>query len=153
MSKNKVPDDYKGRPWSYGLIAATLIFITATLSFVFFTFTQEVHLVSDTYYEESTHYDERKSQLENGLQASLKWTFSPEVKMLTVATGESDAEEFTLNLIKPSNSNLDRTITQKASEGNAQFSLNELASGYWKAELFWRDSSKAYIQELSFTAP
>lgn len=153
MSKNNVPDDYKGRPWSYGLIAAILLFMTATLTFVFFALTQEVHLVSDTYYEESTHYDERKKQLENGLQSPVRWTFSAEEQLLTVASDENDAQEFTLNLFKPSNSQLDRSLTQRASNGSAQFRLNNISSGYWKAELFWRDSSKAYIQELSFTAP
>ena len=57
---------YKGRPWSYSIIGAILIFMIFTLTLVYIMVSQKVDVLYPDYYERTLKYDVVQNRLSTG---------------------------------------------------------------------------------------
>lgn len=137
--------------WPYGILLGYLLFVTATIGFVVFTFTVKTDLVVDGYYEKTLVYQNQIDRERNALElaepmqismieSGLEIRFPPEQHAGTI--------EGTINFYRPSDSSLDeiRSIEVDAT-GRQLIDLNSIQKGVWKVQVLWSYNGVEYYKE------
>lgn len=137
--------------WPYGILLAYLIFVTATLGFVFFTFTVKTDLVADQYYEKTLVYQDQIDRERNALELTNPLQINLVEKYLAVEFPEGHKvgiTEGSINLYRPSNSMLDEVITIEIDENGRQLiDMGSKQKGVWKVQVLWKHDNKEYFKE------
>lgn len=151
MSNQTTKKEWK---WPLGIIIGYLIFVTGTLSFVFFTFTQKTDLVVENYYEKTLTFQDQINRAQNALDLEIPFRYVLSGKeMELVFPVEILSTEINGEIVfyRPSDSALDRTFPIQIDQDGHQFiSLADFQPGAWKMQLLWEASSVEYFTESNF---
>lgn len=146
---NESQPEKKEWKWPYGILVVYLIFVVATLSFVFMSFTVEWDLVSENYYQKTLVFDDHIQKESNALSLEVPVRIevhSGEIAVYyppdLVATGI----EGTVTMYRPADARLDFTVpVQMDSLGVQRLAATDLKRGQWNIELDWTSGEKQYF--------
>ena len=140
--------------WGKGIAAVYILFVVATLSFVGYSFTQKVELVSDNYYAQEVAYQDRIEQTERANNLAEKIDISIDNGNASISF-PSDAipQKGTIHFYHPSTSALDKTVTIKENADNKKtdVDIRTLPKGRWKVSIEWNSNGKEFYQESVVT--
>lgn len=140
--------------WPLGIFLGYMIFVTSTLGFVFFTFTQKTDLVVENYYEKTLKYQDHINKAQNALDLEIPFRFELKgremdlVFPIEILTEQINGE---IVFYRPSDSALDRMLPiQVNQEGHQLISLADFQSGAWKMQVLWESAGVEYFTESNF---
>jgi hypothetical protein len=141
--------------WGTGIALGIIVFVVISLSMTIVFMTQDVHLVTDDYYQKTlTYQDEIDKQ-------SRTKALGDEVRI--VLNGKMINVLFPLDYLnknisgeiyfyRPSNPKLDFKIPlQLSEEGNQFIPLERIEKGFWRVKLQWLMGGNGYYTERAIT--
>lgn len=145
---------YKGKPWSYGIIAAILLFMTGTVTMVYILVTNKVEVLYPDYYERTMNYDKTQKQLSYGLEPRFEvlqnWNSTKDSLLFSMPKTELAIGR--IDFIKPNNSQQDTSFTFSVDKGSVfAIPVNALEPGNWHIELAWKADSIQILSRLKLT--
>lgn len=143
--------------WGVGLFVANGAFIVGILALVYFAMSQKVDLVSEQYYDQGIHYQERIAAIENTRGLKEKPMMTVRRDELTVQFPRDLAQRNiagTITLYRPDNKGRDRTLDILLDSAACQhIAFASLAHGLWKAKVEWSADSVEYYTEQPVIIP
>lgn len=128
---------------TFGILMGTLVTICVRQD--------DLHLVTQNYYEEEVKYQEHIDRVINThLLEHEILVFDSQLKIvdLHLPVGAKG----TLHFFRPSDARLDKKMEVNITDSNANsIDVKELKAGYWKVKLTWSESGKDYYQEKNIT--
>jgi len=145
--------------WGIGVAAINAGFVLFILALVLYASVQDRQLVEDSYYEHGLAYQDRidrikRSQdLEFGLD--IRHSYDKQEIVLSLSKVDSAAElHGTIQLIRPSNARLDRTLSLVMDDSGRQVvSTQGMAKGLWRIYVDWGMDSIGYYNESRIVIP
>ncbi|WP_154857623.1 FixH family protein [Cyclobacterium xiamenense] len=134
--------------WGNGIILVFVAFVAVMATMVTICMKQDdLHLVTDNYYEEEIKYQEHIDKVGNSLDAAKNaLSFNPQSKVLTLNLPVGAQGE--LHLFRPSDARMDRKIAVDIQNAAANtVNLKSLQSGYWKVKLNWEEKGQGFFEE------
>ncbi|MFH1196264.1 MAG: FixH family protein [bacterium] len=137
--------------WGKGIALTYILFIVVVLIMVAFSFTKEVNLVTDDYYEKEIKYQEQIEKLENTEQLAEK----PEIKIVNRQIEVIFPSVFNpfdvsgdIHFYRPADNKNDRTVELNL-DGNSiqKIPIENMARGLWKIKIDWLAKDKKYYLE------
>ena len=143
--------------WGTGIGLVYVMFATATTGFVTFAMNRSVDLVSDDYYAQALHQDERMQAERNtqALQPAPSIARSgPSALVLSLPRAHATTAVGSITWYRPSDSSADRVDTLAIdTAGRQQVSLAALARGRWLMQVRWSADGRAYYFEEPVIVP
>lgn len=133
--------------WRIALIYTT--FALATISFMIFSFTQKVDLVSIQYYADELKYDARMLAEKNTVRLLEALSVTNNGEVLSIQFPNTP-ESGTMFLYRPSESDLDKEIKIAAGSAEQLFSIATLQTGLWIAKIEWKSDNTTFYAEQRF---
>lgn len=130
--------------WRIALIYTT--FALATISFMIFSFTQKVDLVSIQYYADELKYDARMLAEKNTVRLLEALSVTNNGEVLSIQFPNTP-ESGTMFLYRPSESDLDKEIKIAAGSAEQLFSIATLQTGLWIAKIEWKSDNTTFYAE------
>jgi hypothetical protein len=145
---------YKGKPWSYGIIIAILVFMIGTLTMVYILVSQKVEILYPDYYQRTTNYDQVQKELSFGLEPRFRvqQTFNATRDSLILRMPEVSSAIGTVSFIKPDDSALDTSFKFSIEDSSAiAIPINQLKKGAWQIEIAWQVDSTKILSRLKIS--
>jgi hypothetical protein len=138
--------------WPAGLALFLALFFAGVVSFVAFSMTQPVDLVSPTYYQEAVDYQGQldRERLAWGAAATPAVSLDPHrsVAWLTFPGGAALPERGEVTLYRPADAALDRRLPLVLDGAHAQrIDVSALAPGLWRVRVRWQARGRDYASE------
>ena len=134
--------------WRIGIIYTT--FALSTISFMIFSFTQKVDLVSQQYYADELKQDAKMLAEKNAMNLSEELSLTHEGDILSIQF-PNKPESGMIHLYRPSGSDLDKQLKIVPDKTEQSFSIVTLTSGLWIAKIEWKSGNTPYYAEQRFT--
>lgn len=134
-------------PWAIAIIYGA--FMLALIGYLLFSFTQDVDLVKEDYYEDGIQYQLEIDRMTRTakLDHSLTWQFDKTSRRMTISYPDA-AISGTIHFFRPSDADLDRKYPLNlSSDGRQEIDLNMLAEGLWRIKIFWQAEKTDYYTE------
>ena len=138
--------------WGWRIFLLYSLFVVLTLGAVFFTFSQDVFLVSRDYYKEEIAYQHKIDEMKN--YASLKIPLEiqykhnqKQVEFKYPTEFNDDNLEGKITFFRPSDARLDYEVNIKVGTGIQDISTQDLLRGLWKVKVNWTSNGKSYYTE------
>jgi hypothetical protein len=143
--------------WPMGILAAYLVFVTATLGFVAFTFTVHFDLVTPDYYEKTMVYQQQIDSESNAmsLEHPLEWILD-DGDILLVYPPEllNSGLQGAIVMYRPSDASLDLTIPVEVDTSGVQrISGADLRRGLWEMQVRWTSDGISYFSKADVFLP
>ena len=141
--------------WGTGIVIGIVIFVTITLSMTIIFMTQDVHLVTNDYYEKTLTYQNEidKQSRTKALDDEVEINFDG--RMISILFPSSYLDQRISGEIyfyRPSNPNLDFKIPlQLSKEGNQFIPVERIEKGFWRLKLNWTMDANEYYNERAIT--
>lgn len=137
--------------WPLGIFLFYSTFVVATLSFVFFTFTQKTDLVVEQYYEATLTYQDHIDRASRAMNLDEPLRFETKGRDVSVIF-PSDMRDGELSgnivLYRPSGSSMDISLPVGPDQsGVQQLPFADKASGLWKVKVQWKHQDLEYFAE------
>ncbi len=139
--------------WGYGIAVVYTVFAVATLSFVAFTMTHKVELVSKDYYAQEVAYEKQIQRV----RQTKQWT--PEIACALSTDGkfirlqmpaQTAAVQGTILLYYPADSALDRDLELALNKDGIQsIPTAKLARGLWRVKVTWSLGGREFYNEFT----
>jgi hypothetical protein len=143
--------------WGTGIALVYTVFAAATTGFVTFAMNRSVDLVSNDYYTQALHQNERMQAERNtqALQPAPSVARSgPSVIVLSLPRAHATTAVGSITWYRPSDSSADRVDTLAIdSAGRQRLSLAVLARGRWLLQVRWSADGRAYYFEEPVIVP
>lgn len=140
--------------WGVGLAVSVILFMIATLSFVFFALNQDFDLVEDDYYQKSVDYQQHINRTERTNDLVTPIQYRRENGKLIVELPdffEGKQAEAELHFYRPDNDKLDTRYSITFSESLQQaVPLADFKSGKWQLKLAIDAQGVSYYDEYHF---
>lgn len=133
-----------------GIIAFVLISVTMTVIFM----SQDVHLVSDNYYERSLSYQDEidKQRRTNSLDEQIKINFNGEIINILFPSSYLGKDiSGVIFFYRPSNTKLDFALPLQLVEGSQNITVERLEKGFWRIKINWTMNGNGYYNERAIT--
>ena len=137
--------------WGVGISITIIFFMLISFWLIYFSFSQEVNLVRDDYYEAEVQFNEkmeivkRTDLLTEKLNINL---ITGNIKVSFPTIFEFSNINGTILLYRPSDRNLDFKLPiQVDSSGTQLISTENIMSGMWKIQIDWAVGTTLYFNE------
>ncbi|MBK7105297.1 MAG: FixH family protein [Ignavibacteriae bacterium] len=134
--------------WGVGITISIIVFMLISFWLIYFSFSQDVNLVRDDYYEAEVQYNEtmekvkRTNQLTENLKVSV---VNNSIELRFPKNFNYKNINGNIFLFRPSERNKDLTIPIQIDSNYFQaISTNNLLQGMWKIKIDWKADSVAY---------
>lgn len=143
--------------WGIGLLVAYGAFITGILALVYLSMSQQIDLVSERYYDQGIHYQERITALENSKNLIEKLSVSVQPTELILQF----PKEFVpgdiggrVTLYRPDNKHKDASFDISLDTTARQsIPTSPLQQGLWRVKVNWKANGLDYYTELPVVLP
>ncbi|MFT7030901.1 MAG: hypothetical protein ACI83W_001674 [Marinoscillum sp.] len=137
--------------WGTGIVIAFALFITFITYIVIQGFRQNIDLVSDTYYLEELHFQDRITQKSNLANSGLNLQVSQDQANIVVTfPREFSGSEGKIYFYHPSRELFDKTYEIALSADQSQvISKEDLIQGHYKVKVEWVANEVPYFQEMA----
>ena len=140
--------------WGKGLATAIILFMCATLGFVFFALTLDFDLVEEQYYEKSVKYQQHINSVSrvDKLNGSIEFTTDNDVLVITLpAFFHRKQLKSNLHFYRPDNERLDVQMNGDFNQNHTQkIPLDQFKSGKWLLKLSITANGTDYYEEYQF---
>ena len=146
--------EYKGRPWSYGIIAAIGIFMLGTISMVYIFVSQDIQVLYPDYYERTLNYDGVQERLSAGLndENKIHYQLNSSKDSLILQFLGSEKVEGTIAFIKPNNASSDKKYTFNGlADQSIRVAISDLEKGLWNVEMEWKKANVDILTRFRLT--
>jgi hypothetical protein len=128
---------------SFGILMGTLVTICVRQD--------DMHLVTQNYYEEEVKYQEHIERVINTHLLEYEILVFDN-KMKTMNLHLPVGAKGTIHFFRPSDARLDKKLEVNITDANTNsIDVKDLKSGYWKVKLTWSEAGKDYYQEKNIT--
>ena len=134
--------------WGKGIIITLVAFGTLMISMVTFCIKQDdIHLVTQNYYEEEIKYQGQIDKMINAGQIDHEvLVYDNQLKKVALILPKG--AKGTLHLFRPSDARLDQKMEFDITEDNAvSVDVKDLRPGYWRLKLSWSEDGKEFYEE------
>jgi len=140
--------------WGTGLTVVILIFMTATLGFVFFALTQDFDLVEEHYYAKSEEYQQHinsNNRLQSLPQSPQYTILNTNLKISLPPFFKGKKIDGILHFYRADNEKLDTKVEARFdNELNQTIKLGNFKVGKWQLKLNFTADNKSYYDEYDF---
>lgn len=138
--------------WGKGILVTIILFVAFIMTLVVISVKQDdIHLVTENYYEKEIKYQEQIEREKSAAQLSrevLLFDDASKVILLDLPIGAKGE----LQLFRPSDARLDQLLPLEIKDaGKTSISLNQLKPGYWRVKLTWVEDGVEYYEESKIT--
>ncbi|KAA3614595.1 MAG: hypothetical protein DWQ05_14965 [Calditrichaeota bacterium] len=150
-------DKQKKTKWPIVLTIVIASFMIVLLSWVVYSFTQNVELVEHDYYQKEVVYEQQIERIRRTIQLKEQPTFrfdkNRDVLILSFPTQfQPGGVKGEITFFRPSDSRLDWTVPVRLDGNhNQSFSGGNFQNGYWKIKMSWAYNQLEYYHEESLT--
>ena len=135
--------------WGKSIFLFYSLFVIAILSVVYFSFTQDVNLVAEDYYQQEIIYEEQITRIKNTEALAKKPTITLKTGFVELMFPQELEPKGSILFFRPSDANLDRRVPiALGANGTQQIDFSTQEKGLWKAKLNWKQGNKEYYQEF-----
>lgn len=135
--------------WGKGIFIFYSLFVIAILWVVAFSFSVDVNLVSDDYYQQEIAYEDQIVRIKNTYKLVEKPIMILKNGYVELSFPKELRPQGTILFFRPSNASLDRRIAiALGANGTQQIDFSIQKAGLWKAKLTWSQGEKEYYQEF-----
>ncbi|KAA3610302.1 MAG: hypothetical protein D8M58_06215 [Calditrichaeota bacterium] len=141
----------KNKSWPYSITIFYVLFMIAMLSFLFFSFNNNIQMVTDNYYEKTLEYEDQINRIRNTNALKIKPVFnfnkaSNEIFLIMPAVFDSSSITGKIVFFRPSDANLDQTIKLNINENHIQvIPVTGIVKGKWDVQLHWTADGTEYF--------
>ncbi len=137
--------------WGKSIALFYTLFVIAILSVVAFSFTQDVNIISEDYYQQEIAYEEQIERLKNTSELAVKPTVELIRNHVEVVFEDNQKPKGNILFFRPSDGSKDWHLPiSLGADGTQQIDFSTRQQGKWIVKLLWRDGDKEYYQEFSF---
>lgn len=137
--------------WGYKIAIFYIAFMVFVALIVAFSFTQDVNLVTENYYEEEVKYQEHIDKVKRTEALPQQLLIQVENEFIALTFPELFKEtkiDGKIQLYRPSDNKFDQTISIDVNSSNQQLiAKSDLQSGLWKIKIFWNVNTTEYYNE------
>lgn len=138
--------------WGKGILVTIILFVAFIMTLVVISVKQDdIHLVTENYYEKEIKYQEQIEREKSAAQLNrevLLFDAASKVILLDLPIGAKGE----LQLFRPSDARLDQLLPLEIKDsGKTSISLNQLKPGYWRVKLTWIEDGVEYYEESKIT--
>ena len=138
--------------WGKGILVTIILFVAFIMTLVVISVKQDdIHLVTENYYEKEIKYQEQIEREKSAAQLNrevLLFDAASKVILLDLPIGAKGE----LQLFRPSDARLDQLLPLEIMDaGKTSISLNQLKPGYWRVKLNWVEDGVEYYEESKIT--
>ncbi len=139
--------------WGKGITLAITVFVIATLSVVSYIISLDFYLVNNNHYEEGVNYQETidsRARTEAMEQPVLVLYDEERIAVKVVFPDEviDNAQEGTIHLYRPNDSNLDMNLPIEFEGGSTHvIPMERMEKGKWVLTINWTMNDLDYITE------
>lgn len=134
--------------WGKGIFITIVVFVIFMISLVVVCIKQDdIHLVTQNYYEEEIKYQDQIDKMINASEIGYNvLVYDNQLKKLDLLLPKG--AKGTLHLFRPSDARLDQKIAFDISETNkSSVNVKDLKPGYWRIKLSWSEDGKEFYEE------
>ena len=136
--------------WGTGIIITSLLFMSFIVMLVVKTYQHKVDLVSEDYYNQELHFQEKINKMNNVKSETdkVKWKLEEDELIFQFPLNEKYIPTGTIEFFRPSDSGKDLIVPIFTDKGNKQCLRKELLShGLYKIKIDWETNHKKYYIE------
>jgi hypothetical protein len=141
--------------WGTGIAIGIIVFVVISLSMTVIFMTQDVHLVTDDYYEKTLTYQEEidKQSRTIALNDEVRINFNGKmINLLFPSEYLNKNISGEIYFYRPSNPALDFKIPLQLSKNGDQFiPIERIEKGFWRIKLQWIMNGDGYYSERAIT--
>jgi len=138
--------------WGHKIALVFTAFVGLMVFMVYQSFQVNIDLVAEDYYQKELEYQQTIDKLKNTNQLEQPIAFSQENQQLIIAFPNLFEQklEGEIRLFRPSDARFDLNTQLTLDQHQRQaIPTAELAKGYYKVKLDWKDGDKLYYHEES----
>lgn len=138
--------------WGHKITLVFIAFVGLMAYMVYQSFQVNIDLVAEDYYQQELEYQQTIDKMKNTQQLGQPISFKQENQQLIVQFPDLFEQQLDgeINLFRPSDARFDVNTKITLDQNHRQsISTAELAKGYYKVKLDWKDGKKAYYHEES----
>lgn len=135
--------------WGKSIFLFYSLFVIAILSVVVFSFSVDVNLVAEDYYQQEIAYEDQITRIKNTESLIEKPSIVLKNNYVEVTFPSNLKPKGTILFFRPSNASMDRRIPiALGADGRQQVDFSTQENGKWIAKLTWQQGGKEYYQEF-----
>lgn len=135
--------------WGKSIALFYGLFVVALLAVVVFSFTQDVNLVADDYYQQELVYEDQINRIKNTESLEIKPALVLKGNYVELTFPQELSPKGSILFFRPSDAKMDRRISVALGVDNKQqIDFSKAEKGLWKAKLTWNQDNKEYYQEF-----
>lgn len=139
-----------GFHWGWRISIIYISFAVSTLAFMFFSFTQKVDLVSDTYYKEELNYEKTITAIRNSSSLSNDVQFKIQQSAISIVFPFPEVDGI-INIYRPSGSSYDKQYALKTKSSSYLLPIADLSAGLWIIKVAWKHNNTMFYNEYRYT--
>lgn len=134
--------------WGKGIFITLVVFGILMIGMVTFCIQQDdIHLVTQNYYEEEIKYQDQIEKMINASEIGYNvMVYDSQTKKVDLLLPKG--AKGTLHLFRPSDARLDQRIEFDITETNSSsVDVKDLKPGFWRIKLSWSEDGKEFYEE------
>ncbi|WP_194974143.1 FixH family protein [Aquiflexum lacus] len=134
--------------WGKGIFITIVVFVIFMISLVVVCVKQDdIHLVTQNYYEEEIKYQDQIDKMINASEIGYNvLVYDNQLKKVDLLLPKG--AKGILHLFRPSDARLDQKIVFDITETNkSSVDVKDLKPGYWRIKLSWSEDGKEFYEE------
>ncbi len=141
--------------WGTGIFITIAVFVTFFISFIIFSLTEDVNLVTKDYFPDEIAYDVKIKKIENTnkLKDKIKFTVSEKVLKITFPEEIKDPNKIKGSVLFYFIKSFRKDIKYKINlntDKEQYFDLSNLPEGRYTVKIDWSYNNKDFFQEKTF---
>jgi len=138
--------------WGHKITLVFIAFVGLMVFMVYQSFQVNIDLVAEDYYQQELEYQQKIDKIKNTQQLSQNISLAQDNHQLIVQFPDLFEKELdgNISLFRPSDARFDVNTKITLDQNHRQsISTAEMAKGYYKVKMDWKDGDKAYYHEES----
>jgi hypothetical protein len=135
-----------GFHWGWRISIIYISFALSTLGFMFFSLTQKVDLVSDTYYKEELNYEKTIAAKRNSSSLSNEVLFNVQQSAISIVFPFPQVDGI-IKMYRPSSSYSDKEYSFKTNSYTYVLPIADIPAGLWIIKVTWKHNNTMFYNE------
>jgi len=135
--------------WGKSIALFYGLFVVAILSVVAFSFTQDVNIISEDYYQQELAYESQITKIKNTESLVEKPTLVLKGNYVELVFPTDLKPKGNILFFRPSDGSKDKRVAiSLGANSQQQIDFSTEITGLWRAKLNWAQEGKQYYQEF-----